>query len=457
VSTKRFPALQLATILATSIFPACGSPFSIVASGSDSGSDASAYPPDAGEPDAISDAAISEGAGGDGFAPAPHAAFPQVPNTSGRTLTAPTLVTIVASNDVATDGTDTPVSLQAFSDVLPGSAVWDAVSSEYQLGKLSSSAHLTGPAIVPGSYTLAQIETYVAGVIGGGAGPSPDGNTIYLLYLPGGASFSGVYADECGYHLPYPQAASAGDQLAIVRRCKPYPDQETQLGQLTRSASHEIVEAATDPLGEGYNLGKPSAQPWVASVWAGWVSEGIVELGDLCSGTRTFEATEGGLAGGWEFQRMWSNAAAAAGTDPCVPQYAEPYYSASAPQGWYDVQAGGYVDIPFTGWSAAATSDWLVHADIAVSKNTGMVDGGTGFTIDLTSEAGFGTVPPCYDRYAMNNALGAVVRVTAPASAHSGDFVVLRIDSFREKPAPSCDPPLSEDQYHFWPTGVHVQ
>jgi hypothetical protein len=463
MSARRFVVLLPAVILAALLLLGCGAAFSVQPPASDSGSDVVAdqgVPQETGAMEAGQlDAIVADGGPSvDGFAAAAHPAFPRVPNTSGRTMMDSRLVTILASNDVPTDGTDTQASLEAFSHVLPGSAVWDAASSEYHLGSLSVTTHVNGPAIDAGSYTLADLESYVAGGIGAGAVPSPDGNTIYLVYLPAGAEFSGTYANDCAYHQPYPVTASAGDALAVVRRCKPYPDQETQLGELTRSASHEIVEAASDPLGKGYNLGTSTAQPWDASAWQGRVSVGLVELGDMCQGTRTFEPKDGGPPGGWEFQRVWSNAAAAAGGDPCVPSLGEPYYSVSAPQGWYRVQAGGHVDIPLTGWSPEATSDWLLNPNVAVSRSSeALADGGTGFAVVLTTEAGVGTVPPCYARYAMNNAVGAVARVTASASAQSGDFVVLQIDSFREKPAPSCDPPISEDQYHFWPVGVYVQ
>jgi hypothetical protein len=402
------------------------------------------------------DSGIADAATADAFVPAAHRAFPQVPNTAHKTMSAPTLVTIVASNDAPTDGTDTAASLQAFSDVMPDSPVWTTVSGEYQLGALSAVAHLTGPPIVAGSYTTDQLRTYVTGVIAADAGPAPNGNTIYLLYMPNGAGFAGT--TDCGYHAAYPSlATSSGDQIAVAGRCIPYADQETQLGQLTRLATHEIFESATDPLDQGYNLGEATATPWDASVWQGWVADkGHVELGDLCEGTRTFEPLDGGPNGGWEFQRIWSNMAAAAGGDPCVPPYGEPYYSLSAPQDWYGVQAGGTVTIPLVGWSAEATPEWLLHPTLTVTATTssfgGVLDGG----VAITSEAGVGTVGNCFVRYALNNGTGASIQVTAPASAQSGDYVVLSIHSFREKPPPSCYPPVSEDEYHFWPVGIYV-
>jgi hypothetical protein len=392
--------------------------------------------------------ATSEDASGT-FVVAPHPTRPQVPNT-GKTMNDPTVVTIVASNDSPVDGTDTAANLYAFSDFFGTSEVWSAVTGEYHLGSLSSAAHVMGPPIADGTYTLSQLQSYVSGVLDGGAGVSPNGNTIYVLYLPHGVSFADT--TDCGYHSAYPDSmTSTGDELAAVTRCMPYSG-ETELGQLTRVASHEIVEAATDPLSKGYNLGEPTSQPWTASVWQGWVGAGHAELGDFCEGTRTFEAADGGPSGGWESQRMYSNASAADGGDPCIPPYDEPYYSSSAPQGWYGVQAGSTVEIPLTGWSVAPTSEWLLQAHLVAANPAldGLLDGGVG----LMSEAGIGTEGLCDPRFGMNNGVEGVFRVTMPASALSGDYAIFRIDSFRE--GPSCYPPLSEDAYHLWPVGVFV-
>ncbi len=453
--------LCMLSSIAAAPLQACGQPSPAGSSAFDSGADVTAADvsaaSEAGPGDAgFSDTAATDAPATDAFLVADHRAFPQVPKIS-KTMTAPKLVTIVASNDAPTDGSDTAQALQAFSDVVPGSQLWSAVSGEYGLGALSSVAHLTGPALAAGSYSTAQVQAYVTSALGADAGgPSPAGNLVYLLYLPAGATFSGT--TDCGYHVGYPTSTTSnGDQIAVVRRCAPDPDQETQLGQLTRVATHEIVEAATDSLGEGYNLGEPTAQPWTTSVWQQWVPAGHVELGDLCEGTRSFEPFDGGPDGGWEVQRIWSNAAAAAGGDPCVPPAAKPYESVSVPQDWYSVSPGGQVAIPIVGWSAAATSEWLLSVHVAATNDGGPF-GAAGTTLDagLTTSAGLGTVGTCSPRYGANNGTTGSLRISAPASAKSGDYVVLSVHSFREKPPPSCYPPITEDEYHFWLVGVHV-
>jgi hypothetical protein len=361
-------------------------------------------------------------------------------------MTAPTLVTIVATND------DLATDLQAFSDVIPASAVWNEVSSEYGVGALTSAVHLTGPSM-SGSYTTDQLRSYVASVIAGDAGPAPNGNTVYLLYLPTGATF-GACSGSCGCHQNYPSDTSLqGDSMAFVQRCPPYGE-DTQLGELTNAASHEVVEAATNPAGMGYNF-RTALVAGTSDIWA--VFNGAdVELADPCEGTRTLEVVDGGPGAGWEFQRIWSNTAAAKGGDPCIPAAADPYFSVSVPQDWYAVNAGGTVTIPMTGWSVGATGAWFLNRGVSTGSgslaNIAETDGGA----VISSQLGVESPTGCGPRYAINNGDTASITVTAPSDAQSGDYAVLSVNNFREQPSPVCNPLLSADHLHFWPVGVYV-
>jgi hypothetical protein len=58
-------------------------------------------------------------------------------------------------------------------------------------------------------------------------------------------------------------------------------------------------------------------------------------------------------------------------------------------------------------------------------------------------------------REGLNDGTSATLLVTMPASAQSGDYLVLSLHSFREDPA-TCYPPVTEDEYHFWPVGLYV-
>ena len=435
---------RIFSVLPLVFLAACGTPAKST-SLSDAGVNTGSH-----DGDTLNDLAVN-----DAFAVATHPLLPIVPNTMHTLLHDPVIVTIVAANDTPADGTDTAAALNAFSDAVPTTSTWAAMSSEYELGTLSSIAHVTGPAIDAGTISTTDIRAYVANAIAGDAGPAPNGNTIYLLYLPAGVSFTSPQSVDDGYHTAYDHLGATPDQIAAVLRGIPYYG-ETQLGQMTRVASHEIVEAATDPLDEGYNLGKASATPWDASVWQSWVGNGHVELGDLCEGARIFEPLDGGPDGGWELQREWSNAAAARGGDPCVPPTGATYYSAATSAAWYSAGAGETVAIPVVGWSDAQTTDWLISPHLSATNDLaafgGILDGG----VATTSSLGAGTVGSCRVRDALNNGETASVSVTVPSNAMHGDYVVFRLELYREVPPLSCYPAPDGDEYHFVPVGVFV-
>jgi hypothetical protein len=101
-------------------------------------------------------------------------------------------------------------------------------------------------------------------------------------------------------------------------------------------AAHELIEAATDS-GSGDRFG------FVQS-----------EVGDLCDGKYQSSA-------GYLLPTIWSNAAAAAGGDPCVPALGGPFFDVSvAPLGPQTVAPGATATLTLTGWSTAPVGDWRV-------------------------------------------------------------------------------------------------
>jgi len=55
----------------------------------------------------------------------------------------------------------------------------------------------------------------------------------------------------------------------------------------------------------------------------------------------------------------------------------------------------------------------------------------------------------------MNNGTTGVVSVAVPATAQSGDWVVVEIFSFETDPS-TCMAFSNRDAYHLWPVGVYV-
>lgn len=121
---------------------------------------------------------------------------------------------------------------------------------------------------------------------------------------------------------PAPPSAPAtfGFLYAVIARC---PGPLAAIDAVTVAASHESVEMATDPL--------PLTFPAFSGpdldhlVWAN-VSGG--EVADMCEFAEAPTSIDQRFVDGFMVQRTWSNAAAEANQDPCVPPVSAPYFIA---------------------------------------------------------------------------------------------------------------------------------
>ncbi len=165
------------------------------------------------------------------------------------------------------------------------------------------------------------------------------------LRVPEGSDVdNGCCTEFAGYHDEV-NINGVDVAYAIVCTCPGFdgPGVST-LGSLTTALSHEIVEAATDPL--------PQSDPaWTKTDDAdmGWslITQG--ELADMCEFDADQYLTPTDMT--YVVQRSWSNKAAAAGKDPCVLESTPPdVYFNSVPvvsdtvtASWYfgDVQTQG--------------------------------------------------------------------------------------------------------------------
>jgi hypothetical protein len=364
------------------------------------------------------------------FIPAAHPAFPQLPQGTNGVLTTPTIVTIVASNDTLA------MDLFTFSDQLIAGTWWPAVATEYGIGRPAHSVHLTGPAITA-NISGSQMERYIRQAITGHANMQPNGSMIYMLYLPDGINAvednTGMPNNGCqfygGYHQ---QLGNDSDNWAYGQRCDMHGSARDQLDTLTVTGSHEIIESATDPVDGFYLPITSTSAPWLDSVWSQYYG-GVVEAGDLCGST-------GIRIGTYEYQRSWSNRAAAEGGDPCVPTINEPYFAASAPQDWYAMAPGQTINVTITGWATAPMPDYAIVANIDTGYD--------GFNVTLTSSTSTlsmsGNIIPL-----TNNGRTSRLTVTAPAHAERDVYyVILELDTYTLGP--------SSDYMHFWPVGFYV-
>jgi len=113
-------------------------------------------------------------------------------------------------------------------------------------------------------------------------------------------------------------ASSSKLIYALLPRCS-----STNIDSVTTATSHELVEAVTDPF--PYTNGAFQNVDPDHFVWG---STPGGELGDMCEYVGLADQR---LVGTFAVQRTWSNAAARAGHDPCVPALTTPYLGA-APQ-----------------------------------------------------------------------------------------------------------------------------
>jgi hypothetical protein len=262
-----------------------------------------------------SSASGSTGVGGSGaFVPADHPAAPQVVTLGGPVLSAPKVVAFTYDNDVNRADVDT------FMTELAASSYWPAVTSEYGVGPLTVAPpiHLVGPAPVPTTDT-AVVTTLQKNLTGANPawGP-PDPMAIYTFVFPEGSNVdNGCCTDFAAYH---DEVSVGGTKVAysIVCTCPGFdgPGIST-LGSLTTALTHELVEAATDPFPQtdpAFTMTDDASMSWSL------ITQG--EVADMCQFDADQYLTPADM--NYVVQRSWSNLAAAAGKDPCVPESTPP-------------------------------------------------------------------------------------------------------------------------------------
>ena len=248
--------------------------------------------------------------------------MPRVVTYGGPVLTHPKVLPIVFAGDPFAN------DIRVFTSTLGQTAYWNTIASEYGVGPLTGEAAVVVPETPPASIANDQIPAWLSSKMTAGVLPMPDGSTIYAIFYPSGTIItSGGAAQSCvanyGYHDEGTAPNGAAYPFAVLPRC--HNAWQSDLANLTNATSHEYLEASTDPLTEtakAYYDVDPDHYAW--AVLAG----GPAEIGDMC--TVVIGADYYGPPGfPYVVQRMWSNAAAAAGHDPCVPAETGPYFNAA--------------------------------------------------------------------------------------------------------------------------------
>jgi hypothetical protein len=159
--------------------------------------------------------------------------------------------------------------------------------------------------------------------------PVPDANTLFALYYPPGTTVNWPgFGQSCqafhGYHDDVVLPSGMPVPFAVITRCDSLPEVSvTGIQYVSAVASHELVEAITDPLATtstpAWGFTDDAHQVWSLAVGG--------EIGDMCALNGEAFFTPPDFP--YTVQRIWSNAAASAGRDPCVPAYlgGDPYFN----------------------------------------------------------------------------------------------------------------------------------
>jgi hypothetical protein len=126
-------------------------------------------------------------------------------------------------------------------------------------------------------------------------------------------------------------------------------------------ASHEMVEAATDPYGTAFVQTDDDHVAWAYFFGS--------EVADMCAFHPGAAITPADI--GFAVQRSWSNAAAAAFLDPCVPGESSPLFVA-APIG---LQA---ISLPSSTGGAVATQGFSLPTGQSITIDIGFYGAATG-------------------------------------------------------------------------------
>jgi hypothetical protein len=275
----------------------------------------------------------------------------------------PTVVPVYFGNQPYRD------QMQAFFEKLGSSAYWAAATAEYGVGPIAVSPAITIPATLPPLDGVGAYEWLTQTIA---SFPTPSPNAIYSFVIPpideSSPSAHGLCTSYGGYHSAVTLPSGQNVPLTFIGTCSNYLGL-SGLDGITHGLSHELVETVTDPLTAGLGYLSPN---WQGSGWAS-AAEGSpsAEVGDMCEFQLDATYADPGL--GFTVQRMWSNKAAAAWHDPCVPAPTRTYFNAQPivggvhlAQGTFstgvNVPPGGEVTIPVRLFADGPMPEWSLSA-----------------------------------------------------------------------------------------------
>ena len=276
--------------------------------------------------DAAADSAPAPDAGDGGSTqidagfPGPHPEIPQVESFGGDVLTAPKVIPIFFQND------NEQTKVEDFLGKLAASPYWSETTAEYGVGPLTVGSSIVVTDTPPTTATVAQVESWLVNYLDGthAEWPAIETNNIYTIFYPESTTISDQgFGTSCvefgGYHYEAKGAGGKSIVYAVMPRCQSLGGIQG-FDALSGGLSHELIEASTDPLMSNPGFAYVDQDHFV------WNVMPLGEVGDMCA----FEPQSyQRLVGTYMVQRVWSNKAAKAGHDPCVPPMSDPYFNAA--------------------------------------------------------------------------------------------------------------------------------
>jgi hypothetical protein len=256
--------------------------------------------------------------------PAPHPAPPTVISLGGDVLKAPSIVTVTF------DGDPERQSLEDFGATFGTTDFWAANTAEYGVGAAKATTPVHVASTMPPALDDRDVQAWLLDKLDGTHPEfgTPTKNSVYVVYLPAGTTVT-LHGDKScmtfgGYHSAIDLPNGTPVSYAVVPRCSGFNDL-VGLDVLTASASHELIEAATDA--------HPESEPAYGTVdddHAAWpLVLGGGETADLCAQLPDVDVHPVDFS--YVVQRAWSNKSALAGHDPCVPVPIDEVYFNAAP------------------------------------------------------------------------------------------------------------------------------
>jgi len=240
----------------------------------------------------------------------PYPAFsstaPQLALHGGSVLRAPKFQLVRYASDTTT-------AAATLIQKMGASSYWSETTSEYGVGPAIALPEVAISGVAPAKMDDTDVTAWLTAQLDdkNTAGlAAPDGETVYVWSPPSSMVITQGGSKLCkevgGYHSTFKRGNGEAVPYIVVPHCSRFDDL-VGVDALTFSLSHEMIEAATDPFSDtGYHVAGPLYYAFAGG-----------EAGDLCELTSNNSVRPEDI--GLLVQRTWSNRAALAGHEPCVP------------------------------------------------------------------------------------------------------------------------------------------